>query len=39
MDTRKGMPVKKLFFMLVVVGALIWFASNGTMAELLEPFF
>ena len=39
MDTRKGMPVKKLIFLFVVTVALIWFANNGTIAGLLEPFF
>jgi hypothetical protein len=31
-DTRKGMPVAKLVFLLVVTLALIWSASNGSMA-------
>ena len=38
-DTRRGMPVGKLVFLLVITVALIWFASDGTIAGLLEPFF
>jgi hypothetical protein len=38
-DTRKGMPVGKLLFLLVITVALIWFASNGTIAGVIEPFF
>jgi hypothetical protein len=37
-DQRKGAPVSKLAFLLVVVVALIWFASNGTLAGILESF-
>ena len=38
-DTRRGMPVGKLVFLRVITVALIWFASDGTIAGLLEPFF
>lgn len=37
-DTRKGMPVGKLVFLLVITVALIWFASNGTLASILDSF-
>lgn len=37
-DSRKGMPVAKLFFLLVITVALIWFASNGTLAGVLGSF-
>ena len=37
-DSRKGMPVGKLFFLLVITIAIIWFASNGTLAEIIESF-
>lgn len=37
-DTRKSMPVGRLVFLLVVVVGLIWAASNGTMAGILESF-
>ena len=37
-DTRKGWPVGRLVFLLVITVALIWFASNGTLAGLIESF-
>ena len=37
-DARKGMPVGKLVFLLVVTVALIWFASNGTLAGIINSF-
>ena len=37
-DARKGMPVARLVFLLVVTVALIWFASNGTLAGIIESF-
>jgi hypothetical protein len=39
MDTRKGMPVRQLAFLLIITVGLIWLAQNGTIAEILEPFF
>ena len=37
-DARKGMPVGKLMFLLVITIALIWFASDGTLAGIIESF-
>lgn len=37
-DTRKGMPVGRLVFLLILTIALIWFASNGTLTRMLEAF-
>lgn len=36
MDARKGMGVGKLVMLLIVTLALIWIASNGTLARLFE---
>jgi hypothetical protein len=38
LSARKGMPVGKLLAFLVLTVTLIWFASNGTMARILESF-
>jgi len=35
-DTRKGMPVGRLLLLLVVTIALIWSASNGSMASMFR---
>jgi hypothetical protein len=37
-ESRKGMPVGKLVFFLAFTVVLIWFASNGTLAGILESF-
>jgi hypothetical protein len=37
-DTRKGMPVRRLLFLLVLTIALMWFASNGTLARIIDSF-
>lgn len=37
-EARKGMPAGRLVFLLVITIALIWFASNGTLARILESF-
>lgn len=37
-DVRKGMPVGQLLFLLVITVTLIWAASNGTLARILESF-
>lgn len=37
-DSRKGMPVGKLVFLLAVTVAIIWAASNGTLAGILAAF-
>jgi len=38
LEARKGMPVGKLAAFLFITVALIWFASNGTLAGILESF-
>jgi hypothetical protein len=37
-DARKGMPVGRLVFFLILTVALIWIASNGTLARILDSF-
>lgn len=38
MDSRKGMPVRKLLFLLVITIAIMWFASDGTIAGIIDSF-
>jgi hypothetical protein len=38
LEARKGMPVGKLVAFLFITVALIWMASNGTLAGILESF-